>query len=80
MAYNLKILTMTPTEQRDQSMQTANQTSIYKLILVGIVVSIIGVFLRFAFDSTILSIVSWVILFIGAFICIKAVFKILDAK
>ena len=71
---------MTPSEQRDQSMQTANQTSIYKLILVGIVVSMIGVFLRFAFDSTMLSIASWVILFIGAFICIKAVFKILDAK
>ncbi|MBY0543333.1 MAG: hypothetical protein K2P75_08005 [Sphingobacteriaceae bacterium] len=71
---------MTPTEQRDQSMQTANQTSIYKLILVGVVVSMIGVFLRFAFDSTMLSIASWVILFIGAFICCKAVFKILDAK
>lgn len=71
---------MTPSEQRDHSMQTANETSIYKLILVGVVVSMIGVFLRFAFDSMILSIVSWVILFIGAFICCKAVFKILDAK
>jgi hypothetical protein len=40
----------------------------------------VGVFLRFAFDSAILSIVSWAILLIGAFICCKAVFKILDAK
>lgn len=71
---------MTPSEQRDHSMQTANETSIYKLILIGIVVSMIGVFARFAFDSMILSIVSWAILFIGAFICCKAVFKILDAK
>lgn len=67
-------------EEREHSMETANQSPIYMLIAVGVIVSIIGVFLRFAFDSTILSIVSWVILFVGAFICCKAVFKILDAK
>ncbi|TDO21606.1 hypothetical protein [Pedobacter duraquae] len=62
-----------------QSMQNANETGIYKLLVVGIVVSILGVYLRFAFDSITLSIVSWVILFIGAFLCCKAVFKILGA-
>ncbi len=62
-----------------ESMQKANQTSIYQLITVGVVVSMIGVFLRFAGDSMILSIVSWVILFVGAFICCKAVFKILGS-
>lgn len=67
------------TKHNTESMQRANQTSIYQLLVVGIVVSIVGVFLRFAFDSMTLSIVSWVILFIGAFICCKAVFKILAA-
>ena len=71
---------MNPTEEREKSMEAANQSPIYMLIMVGVVVSMVGVFLRFAFDSTMLSIVSWVILFIGSFICCKAVFKILDAK
>lgn len=71
---------MNKSEEREHSMETANQTSIYKLILIGILVSIVGVFLRFTFDSAILSIVSWAILLVGAFICCKAVFKILDAK
>ncbi len=62
-----------------QSMKNANDTGIYKLMVVGIIVSILGVYLRFAFDSMTLSIVSWVILFVGAFICCKAVFKILGA-
>ncbi|KQC00494.1 hypothetical protein [Pedobacter sp. Hv1] len=71
---------MGQTEEREQSMETANQPSIYMLILVGVVVSMVGVFARFAFDSTTLSIVSWVILLIGSIICCKAVFKILNAK
>ena len=71
---------MNQAEERERSMETANQSSIYMMITVGVIVSVIGVFLRFAFDSTMLSIASWVILFIGAFICCKAVFKILDSK
>ncbi len=71
---------MSQSEQREKSMETANQTGIYKSILVGIVVSMIGVYLRFAFDSMWLSLASWIILFFGAFLCCKAVFKILDAK
>lgn len=61
------------------TMYKANQAAIYKLIAVGVVVSIVGVYLRFAADSNILSLVSWIILFVGAFICCKAVFKILNA-
>lgn len=67
-------------KEREKSMETANQSSIYMLILVGVVVSILGVYLRFAFDSTTLSIVSWAILLVGSIICCKAVFKILNAK
>jgi len=62
-----------------KSMQNANESSIYKLLIVGVVVSLVGVYLRFAFDSSILSLVSWIILFLGAFICFKAVFKILGS-
>ncbi|MBY0244781.1 MAG: hypothetical protein K2Q03_04930 [Sphingobacteriaceae bacterium] len=66
-------------ENQTPSMQNANNESIYKLIGVGVVVCVIGSFLRFAFDSMYLSIASWAILFVGAFICSKAVFKILKS-
>lgn len=71
---------MNPSEERDQSMETANQTSIYWLILVGVVICMVGTFLRFAFDSVTLSIVSWAILAVGTVVCCKGVFKILNAK
>lgn len=65
--------------QNTESMKRANDSSIYKLMTVGILIGILGVYLRFAFDSTTLSIVSWVILFVGAVIACKGVFKILEA-
>ncbi len=61
------------------SMKTANDEGIYKLLLVGIILGVIGVFLRFAGDSDMLSLISWIILFIGAGLCFKGVFKILGA-
>ncbi len=67
-------------KEREDSMKTANQPAIYKLVLVGVLVTLLGTFMRFAFNSTTLSIISWVVLFVGAVICCKAVFKILDAK
>ncbi|HMI04029.1 MAG TPA: hypothetical protein VK541_16195 [Pedobacter sp.] len=66
-------------KQNTESMKRANDVSTYKLMTVGILVGIIGVYLRFAFDSTALSVVSWVILLIGAVIACKGVFKILNA-
>lgn len=62
-----------------ESMKRANDVSIYKLMTVGILIGVLGVFLRFAGDSTTLSIVSWAILTIGSVIACKAVFKILNA-
>lgn len=62
-----------------KSMQNANETSIYTQIVIGVIVSIVGVYLRFAMDSTTLSLISWIILFIGAIISIRAVFRILAA-
>lgn len=71
---------MNPTEKRDQSMATANQPAIYKQMIVGVVLSVIGVFLRFAYDSMTLSLVSWAILAVGSVVSCMAVFKILNAK
>ena len=71
---------MGQSEERERSIDTANQAAIYWLILVGVLIGMVGVYLRFAFNSTTLSIVSWVILLIGAIVACKGVFKILDAK
>ncbi|MFP5080604.1 hypothetical protein [Pedobacter sp. JCM 36344] len=69
----------TTNKSTEESMKRANETSIYTMIVAGVLVSLVGVYLRFAFDSTTLSIVSWLILFVGAFIACKGVFKILAA-
>ncbi|NQX43539.1 hypothetical protein SAMN05421820_11869 [Pedobacter steynii] len=71
-------MAQTPTHNTE-SMKRANEVSIYKLMAVGILISVLGVYLRFAGDSMTLSIVSWAILFVGAFIACKGVFKILAA-
>ncbi|WP_443944757.1 hypothetical protein ACJVDH_17840 [Pedobacter sp. AW1-32] len=62
-----------------ESMETANQPSIYKLIIVGVLISILGTYLRFAHDSWQMSLISWIVLFIGAIVAIKGVFKILGS-
>lgn len=71
---------MNQSQEREKSMESANSTSNYTLILWGVLIGMVGVFARFAFDSTTLSIASWVVLFIGAIVACKGVFKILDAK
>ncbi|SFG64263.1 hypothetical protein [Pedobacter insulae] len=71
---------MGQSEEREKSMESANSTSNYTLILWGVLIGMVGVYARFAFDSTALSIASWVVLFIGSVVACKGVFKILDAK
>lgn len=71
---------MSQSEEREKSMASANHPSSYWLILWGVIIGIVGVYLRFAADSTTLSIVSWAILLIGSIIACKGVFKIMDAK
>lgn len=68
----------TPKHNTD-SMKRANEASVYKLMVVGILITMLGVYLRFAGDSMTLSIVSWVILFVGSIVACKGVFKILAA-
>lgn len=61
------------------SMKRANDTSIYKMLILGVLIGIVGVYLRFAGDSSTLSIVSWAILAVGTVVACKGVFKILAA-
>ncbi len=71
---------MSPSEEREKSMSTANDTAIYRSTAIGVILCVLGVFLRFAYDSMTLSIVSWGILLVGTILSCKAVFKILNAK
>ncbi|WP_129715988.1 hypothetical protein [Pedobacter sp. SYP-B3415] len=68
-----------PVRHNTQSMQKANQPGIYSTIIVGVLIAMVGTYLRFAFDSFMLSLVSWIILFVGAIVSIAGVFKILKA-
>lgn len=67
-------------KERENSMKTANETAIYSSLALWAVVSVIGVFLRFAYDSLTLSLVSWAILVVGFVMACKTAFKILNAK
>lgn len=60
------------------SIEKANDTSNYTLMTLAIIVGLVGVYLRFAHDNVILSIVSWAILVVGWLIALRAVFKILQ--
>ncbi len=65
------------TNNTSNSIVEANDPSHYKLIVVGIVVGLIGILLRFATDWVFIDIVSNIIFVLGIFICIKAVLSIL---
>ena len=67
-------------KERENSIDTANQPSIYMTIAVGAVICVVGTFLRFAFDALWLSLLSWAILTIGTIICCKGVFQILGSS
>lgn len=55
----------------------SNNPSHYKLITIGIVIGIIGVFLRFTGTWGLIDIVSNILFIIGIAICLKAVLTIL---
>lgn len=55
----------------------ANSTSHYTIIVLGIVVGLVGIFLRFAGEAPIISWVSNILFVIGAVISIKGVLNIL---
>ena len=55
----------------------SNNPSHYKLIIVGLVVGLLGVFLRFTGTWGLIDIVSNILFVIGIVICLKAVLTIL---
>ena len=67
-------------KERENSMNTANNPAIYSSLALWAVVTLVGVFLRFAYDSLTLSLVSWAILALGFVMCCVTAFKILNAK
>jgi hypothetical protein len=73
-------MSATQKEKREHIMKTANETSIYTTMVFWILVTVVGVFLRFVIDTHLVSIISWVILFVGAIMACKTTFRILNAK
>ena len=55
----------------------ANSPSYYKVIAIGLVVGLTGVFLRFAGTWPLIDTISNILFAIGSIICIKAVLNIL---
>ena len=67
-------------KQREHSMKTANETSIYTSLVFWALVAVVGVFLRFIIETKFVSYLSWIILFTGFIMACKTTFKILNAK
>lgn len=59
--------------------ENANNPSHFKIIIIGLFVTLFGVYLKQIIEhSTVIDIIGWALTFIGAFISIKGVFKILQ--
>lgn len=59
-------------------MVNANNPSHYKVIILGVFVTLFGVYIKqFIEHSTVVDLIGWALTFIGAFISIGGVFKIL---
>ena len=65
------------TYEKSENNSDPNAVSHYKLLTIGTIIGIIGVFLRFAVDSAVIDMVSNIIFVIGSAICLKAVLDIL---
>ncbi len=60
------------------SMVNANNPSHYKLIIGGLFVTLFGIFIKFAIEhSLVIDLLGWALTFLGAFVSIAGVFKIL---
>ncbi len=68
---------MENTTNNNNSTAEANNPSHYTTIITGIVIGLIGIFLRFTGTWPMISIVSNVIWVIGIVICLRSVLKIL---
>jgi hypothetical protein len=62
---------------KNKSTEEANDPGHYKLITIGIVIGMIGVFLRFTGTWMFIDAISNILFIIGTVICLKAVLRIL---
>ena len=67
----------TSTANQPINNNNANSVSHYKLITIGLIIGLVGVFMRFAGTCNLLDIISNVLFAVGSIICIKAVLNIL---
>lgn len=67
----------TETYNRNESIVNSNSPSHYKLIVVGVIIGMVGIMLRFAGEWTLINTVSNIIFVLGIVICLKAVLNIL---
>ncbi len=68
---------MEDTYNKNKATVEANDPVHYSQIIIGIVIGLIGIFLRFAGSWPMISIVSNVLWVIGVVICLRAVLRIL---
>lgn len=68
---------MQDTSNNNNSTVEANDPSHYTTITIGIVIGLIGIFLRFTGSWPMISIVSNIIWVVGIVICLRSVLKIL---
>lgn len=64
-------------EFKNNSVEAANDPAHYKLIVIGIVIGMVGVFLRFTGSWMFIDAISNILFVIGSAICLKAVLTIL---
>ena len=73
----MKHTTETHTKTENINNNNANNTTHYKLIVMGLVIGLVGIFLRFAGTWPGIDTISNILFAIGSVICIKAVLDIL---
>lgn len=76
--YEVQMENSTKTQKQGINNENANNPSHYVLMTVGIVVIMVGIFLRFIIISPISDVISNVIFIIGVFFALKAVLRILQ--
>jgi len=76
-----KLLFIMPTtvEKRParKTINNANETHYYVTLAIAVAIGLVGTFLRFVQDSTLLSAISWILLAIGWLIAFRVVFRIM---
>jgi len=60
-----------------KTINNANETHYYVTLAIAVAIGLVGTFLRFVHDSTLLSAISWILLAIGWLIAFRVVFRIM---